>query len=321
MTYLNKLEMEFWEKLKLHRMHNKKYLLALSGGLDSIALANLLLKTASKMKHELTVAHIHHGSKLISVEQLNYRNKAWKFCKDWANSNNIPFCSNYDGMEFSSESESCSEEGLRDFRYKELEKLKSEDQILVLAHHADDQLETRLIRLIRGTGPEGLIAMQELNNNIFRPLLSQQRHFLEEYTKNENLQFVQDPSNYEVDPLRNWIRQDWLVQLENKREGAISSLARSLEAISESTKVELDWTKEYVGKSGIDRVGLYLLETKQQRQVLATYLKLNSRYDFRLSQLDELLKRLDKIKNEFTFDMLGCKWVVSREFIQLEPRT
>ena len=234
---------------------------------------------------------------------------------------------------------SVSEAALRDQRYQALRQCLQDQQldILALAHHRDDLLETRLLRLIRGTGGQGFAAMHTLEMPLFRPLLDFFKADLEAYLKSEKLRFLKDPSNDSLDPMRNWLREKWLKPLEKKQKGSLVSLARSLETlaseVSSSEKSDLlrqnaaflSQDPKEVAKTdpkGIAAIDLsrsfYLsLNPTEQGRLLAQYLHSRGKKDFSQSHLQEIRKRLDKEQKDLTFRVAGCNWFVNAEQIKV----
>lgn len=321
-------------------------LMAVSGGLDSMALWNILLRLQKLLKVQLAVAHVHHGG---GSEQTNlFRQRAWDLVKNQARNQKFPFFSNavevmplaQEGMDLKSEKNILflepdpgvsltSEAQLRDFRQGCLVRWKGEwsNQLarpvyLVMAHHADDLLETRLIRLIRGTGPQGLRAMDLMGHEKIRPLLNCFRADLEAYAHQHYLEWVDDPSNEQTHFFRNWIRHNWLPALENQRKGSIASLARSLENIladaspaifsqglmAPSTNVEDGFF--------ISRQRWNLLSRREKQGVLASFLHRQNTSDYSQTHIDEIIKRLDISQKEFSFKVLKWNWIVDARQIR-----
>ncbi|MES2767602.1 MAG: tRNA lysidine(34) synthetase TilS [Bdellovibrionota bacterium] len=301
--------------LKQHNLGNKKLLVGVSGGVDSVVLFHHLLKVSDKLPLDISVCYVHHG---ISADekQNKYRDRAFSFVKRLAEENRIPFFTNDPKKNKSSD-----EEYFRNLRNDFFVSTMSENKIDILlkAHHRDDLLETRLIRLIRGVGDQGFESMTEFNGEIFRPLLTWSREEIENYAKKYQLDFVKDPSNKDGKYFRNWIRNSWLKDLEAYRPGAKSSLTRSLENISQMLKADsgCDFSAT-IDKSGIIRSKLILLNKLDQRRVFAFYLNKMNVKNYSHSHIDEILKRLDSSKKALTFHVMGCDWVVDTEHISIK---
>lgn len=305
------------EKLLLtHNFENKKLLLGVSGGVDSVVLFHHLSKFSKKFPEmKLFVAYVHHGL-TADEKQSKYRDRAFSFVKRLAEENQIPFFTNEP-----KKSKSSDEEHFRDLRNDFFAKILKENNldILVKAHNRDDLLETRLIRMVRGVGEQGFQSMSEVDGNIFRPLLSWTRADIEKYAKKFEVDHVNDPSNKDEKYLRNWIRNSWLVDLEKYRPGAKSSLMRSLENISQTlqssvNKPNCDFSTT-IDKKGILRHKLLTMDKLDQRRVLAFYLNKMQVKNYSHSQIDEIIKRLDSSKKALTFHVMGCDWSVDTKHI------
>ncbi|MEO1715439.1 MAG: tRNA lysidine(34) synthetase TilS, partial [Bacteroidota bacterium] len=208
-----------------------RFLLAHSGGPDSVALFALFLHLRQHFAVHFEVMHIHHGP---SEKYLAARNHAQGFVEEQCQSHQVPFHTNVPATA----GELISEKALRDFRYNLLAatRIQMQGDWVVLAHHKKDQLETRLIRLIRGVGGQGIDAMQLTQKFYLRPLLDFMPADLQNYNRHKGFHWVTDPSNSDSSYLRNWLRNEWLQNLENYRPGAVASLSRSLEILAEHSQ-------------------------------------------------------------------------------------
>lgn len=315
-------------EFKVHRrwgepLAEARILVACSGGRDSMALLWCLQKLAPRWNARIGVAHVHHGEtpdQAFAAARGQFRETVAVA----ADRLGLPF---YTMTPASGSSVLKSEEALREFRHKCLGSLAARHDFdwIALAHHADDLLETRLIRLIRGTGPQGLPAMHERKGNLLRPFLTLPRAEIAAYATHQEVPWLEDPSNQDTEPLRNWLRQIWLPELEQKRPGAIRSLQRSLEAMAnlvshEASIDNLEQLDEKLRHSlgGLKRSAFLELEPFEQRQVLATYLNWLGVRSFGLTHIDEVRKRLQTRRKVFSFCLLGLRWAINAEQIRAE---
>jgi tRNA(Ile)-lysidine synthase len=171
----------------------------------------------------------------------------------------------------------------------------------VLAHHADDLFETRLIRLIRGTGAQGLASMQFCSPDILRPFLGESKNAILQYAQEAGLEWCEDPSNLDLGPLRNWLRYFWLKELEKKRSGGGGAFQRSLQLLVD--EIGLDGDREIPipevtnGANGeilfaIDLRRYRKLSLPEQGRDLAGRLFASGVRDFSMGQIQEILKRI-----------------------------
>ena len=175
--------------------------------------------------------------------------------------------------------------------------------------------------MIRGTGLAGLKAMSgyepptEGRVGKLRPLLNFGREQILDYAKNEQLNWVEDPSNQNEHFLRNWIRQNWLKTLESHRPGASETIFKSLETIVAEASIEPDEFKDFYLENDGERLislekYLSLAPTKQKR-LLAEYMNLCQFHGFSQGQLQEIIKRLDTAQKNPSFKVAGCLWEVN----------
>ncbi len=168
---------------------------ALSGGMDSVVLLHCLLGISEELKLEITAAHFNHC--LRGAESDGDEAFVRQLCRDW----NVPLTvGRGDPGVRTGES---PEEAARNLRYAFL---RQQDGILATAHHADDQLETILLNLLRGTGLKGLCGMEPRRGDLIRPMLSVSREAIAEHAKCYALSYRTDHTNDEDDALRNRLR-------------------------------------------------------------------------------------------------------------------
>jgi len=229
----------------------KRIGLALSGGLDSVVLLDTVCKAVKANSNdaaEVWVFHIHHGLQKPADQWL-------EFCEQLAKKYQVYF--DFRLLHFADPSQGNIEARARVERYDALTELCVEHDIedLLLAHHQNDQAETVLLQLLRGSGVAGLSGMPLYRANIsqdgpitlWRPLLNQSRAELEAYAKEHKLKWVEDPSNQNTRYRRNAIRKEIIPKLEKIQPGAIANLARSATVLAQS-QVLLDRLAKQDGK-------------------------------------------------------------------------
>ena len=180
-------------------LKGKKLLLATSGGIDSMVMVHLFLE----QKFDVAIAHCNF--QLRGIESFDDQ----KFIENFAQKNNIPvFITQFDTKAFAEDYKLSTQVAARELRYNwfyELLETENYDFILT-AHHADDNLETFLINLSRGTGIEGLTGIPHQNEKVIRPLLDFSRKEIEDYAKANHIEWREDSSNASDKYLRNKIR-------------------------------------------------------------------------------------------------------------------
>lgn len=185
-------------------------ILALSGGADSVC---LLLKTLESQEPQTLLA-AHCNFHLRGEES----DRDETFCRQLCKEKGVRIeVKHFDTQQYASDNKISIEMAARDLRYawfEELRERENADAILV-AHHQDDNIETMLMNLMRGTGIKGMTGMKERNGYIERPLLSMSRNEIEEYLHQRGQSYVTDSTNMHADVIRNKIRLQLLPLMES----------------------------------------------------------------------------------------------------------
>ncbi|WP_343697203.1 tRNA lysidine(34) synthetase TilS [Flavobacterium sp.] len=211
----------------------KKLFLAVSGGLDSMVLLHLL----QKLRYEIAVLHCNF--QLRGLESFGDQDFIQKYCEQ----NNIPvFTTQFDTEAFAKDYKLSTQVAARELRYSwfyELLEEKNFDYILT-AHHADDNLETFIINLTRGTGLEGLTGIPEQNDKIIRPLLPFSREEILKYAEENNIEWREDSSNASNKYLRNKIRHDLVPILKEINPNFLNAFEKTQSYLQESKEMVED---------------------------------------------------------------------------------
>ncbi len=187
-----------------------KMYIAYSGGVDSHVLLHLCA-VHPECKDKITAVYIHHGL----LEEADY----WEeHCQKTACELAVDFCSLR--VVASPQKGQSPEEAARDARYEVLKNLLAENDVLLLAQHREDQLETLLLQLFRGAGVKGLAAMPVKaafgRGLMLRPLLHCAKKNIVQYAQQNALQWVEDPSNQAIDYDRNYLRNNVIPLLKER---------------------------------------------------------------------------------------------------------
>jgi tRNA(Ile)-lysidine synthase len=203
-----------------HNMQTQQLVLGLSGGIDSVVLLDLLIKS-SYNKEKILAVHVNHG---ISESSLKWQN----FCSSLCNSYQVTFIS---------EQVELTELGLglegaaRKARYQALSKYVTSASVLLTAQHQDDQCETLLLALKRGSGVLGLAGMLPLTKlsvgEHARPLLDSCQQMINDYATANSLTWVEDDSNSNTHFDRNFLRHDVITKLNERWPSFSANVARS----------------------------------------------------------------------------------------------
>ncbi len=206
-----------------------KLLVAVSGGVDSVVLLNLLHTCAGPLKLRLHVAHLDHQIRTDSSADADF---VRHLCDELGVPCLIAVCDvpALAAVERLS-LEMAGRQARREFLQREASRVGA--RLIVLAHHRDDQVETFMLRLLRGSGVTGLSAMQPLHGRWWRPLLECSREQILDYAQEQQLEWVEDLSNSDPAYLRNRLRHQLLPQMREinpRYDGRLSELCRQLQA-------------------------------------------------------------------------------------------
>lgn len=210
-----------------------RIVVGVSGGVDSVVLLDLLDRLSDEYALTLIVAHVNHG--LRGKES----DRDEKFVKELARKKGLPFKLSRQ-MGNSTNIQSLA----RDFRHKfffDTAKKAGANKI-ALAHHADDQAETIILHLLRGSGLEGLLGMLESTEigkgtKLIRPLLRFSRAEIEQYARGQGLKFVEDSTNIGKKYTRNIVRHEVLPKLTELNPQAITSICETANLLRDENEV------------------------------------------------------------------------------------
>lgn len=189
-----------------------KILVALSGGPDSVFLLYLLKKFSNKFKIELAAFHLNHSLRRSA-------DKEQKFCEKLCNELSIPFYAHkIDVKAFAKQNKISVEEAGRIIRYEFLKNIADKIYFkkIATAHNADDNAETVLLNISKGTGVKGISGIPVKRDNIIRPILYLRKSEIISYLKKKKITYVIDESNLSEEYERNFIRLKIIPQIEQK---------------------------------------------------------------------------------------------------------
>lgn len=243
------LKMNFNETLikKINKIISpyQKILIGFSGGLDSTVLLHLLTKIKEKIRKniEIRAIHINHN---INKKSKEWNNHCKKICLKW----NINFISkkiNINGIK-----KKGIECAARDERYKTLKNIILPKEIIIIAHNLNDQIETFLLALKRGSGPKGLSGMSTIKNfsntKIVRPLLSIERKKILKYAKKNSLSWIEDESNKNIKYDRNFLRLNIIPNFNKRWPSFLKSANKSIKIFKDQEKLIKELIKEKLKK-------------------------------------------------------------------------
>ena len=237
----------------------RRWVVAYSGGLDSHVLLHLCarLRAAHPGVPPVVALHVNHG-----VQQ---QADAWAaHCATVSGGLGIPFFARPAQLA-PTDAARPSEAALRAARYRAFAQFCADDDLLLLAHHRDDQVETVLLRLLRGAGVAGLAGMPREpacgRARLCRPLLETGRARLRAYAEAQGLRWIEDPSNECPDYDRNYLRLEVLPLLAARWPGATASVARAARSLAQAAAICAERADEDLREcAGRDRFGQAVLD-------------------------------------------------------------
>ena len=229
-------------------LKKSRLVIAISGGIDSVALAHL----CHKLNFDFALAHCNfnlRGKESDADED---------FVLDLGEQLNVEvFVQNFDTETYAEENKCSIQMAARELRYNWFSELAQQlnfDYILT-AHHSDDNLETFLINFTRGTGLNGLTGIPELNGNIARPLLPFSRETIEAYAKSENIVWREDSSNSSRKYLRNKLRHEVIPILKEINPNVLDSFQNTLSNLKETEAIVNQSIKDFLSKAILKEEG------------------------------------------------------------------
>lgn len=286
-----------------------KILLALSGGVDSMVLAKLLILYSQRTSSTVNSQSQCH----LSFAHCNFHlrgddsNRDEKFVTEFAKENKIPiYIQHFDTESYAKENSLSIEMAARELRYSWFEELKDINNFtkVALAHHGDDQIETFLINMLRGSGIKGLKGMKPQNDFYIRPLLFSNRSQIEAFAKENNIQWVEDYTNNETIYLRNKIRHQIIPLFDEIKENARNSMNFSIDCLSSENDLYRSLIEEKL--SMIENVNrdyrfvdsIHFLKNKEGKQLLFEWVR---KYGFNYTQSESMYEAMMNGKSGVVF--------------------
>lgn len=211
---------------------------AVSGGIDSMALLHWLNAEKNRLGISVTAVNIDHNIRNNSAADSG-------FVKDFCGRNNIDFKGfSIDVLSRRAASRRTIEEEARNARYEAFDELINSGAVdkVATAHHRSDQAETVLMSIFRGAGAKGASGMDYERSRFIRPLLDTSKTEIKEYVSANNIPYVDDPTNEETEYSRNYLRNVILPEIEKRFTGAADNIVR----FAGLTKIDDDYINEKV---------------------------------------------------------------------------
>jgi len=277
-----------------HAADIKRYWLAYSGGIDS----HVLLHVLAKHQHHfngirINAVHINHA--------LNPQADQWaEHCRKICNELQVSYIDiDVDATPVPGES---PEARAREVRYQAILRLIREGDCLLTAHHQDDQVETLLLQLMRGSGPKGLAAMPQWTSfgagSLARPFLQVRREDLHAYALANKLKWIIDESNLDTKFDRNFIRHEVVPKLAQRWPSLAQTISRSARYCAEAVEILDDAAEQHLKGINPDHLpylsvsNLVQLSKAQQRNVIRYWINQNHMNTPSSTQLEQIIEQV-----------------------------
>lgn len=276
--------------MQLRTLNIKQSILAaVSGGRDSVVLAELL----------------HRGGYRFEIAHCNFHlrgdesDRDEQFVRDLANQYGVPcHVAQFDTDAYASEKKVSTEMAARELRYEWFEKVRQERRLdlIAVAHHRDDAIETFFINLLRGAGLAGLCGMKAQNGHVVRPLLHVSREEIDRYIAENGLHYVEDRTNATDLYLRNRIRHQLMPLMRDLNPSFDSVMSQNLHNLSDANEIYQSAVSTIIENivthrsDGIDEIPVARIETLKPQDTLL--FEMLCPYGFNADTVNEILAGL-----------------------------
>ena len=235
----------------LHQPQQKTYLLAVSGGVDSMVLADLFQVSG----FDFHIAHINYH---LRNEDSNLDQK---LVSDFCEKHKIPLHL-YEVSKNDNQPENSIQNWARELRYRFFREIQEKVNLdyIVTAHHLNDQLETFIINLSKASGIRGLSGIPQNENGIVRPLLGFSKNEIYDFAKENHIEFREDKSNQKTDYLRNKIRHHIVPELEKINPDFLTNFSKSINYINQA--------KDFINQSIEDKIEILKINSSENQVVI-----------------------------------------------------
>ena len=285
-------------------------ILCVSGGSDSIALLHLCHQLSRLFRWQLHILHFHHGLREESDEEARFvRNLSQRLNLEFHLRTTRDFQSETSGLQ----------EKARHWRRTEALKLREEiraDSILT-AHHAEDQLETWLLKWLRGAHLSGLQGMSRSDPPFIRPLLDFRKNMLSDFLKENGFEWREDASNQDSKYMRNRVRNELLPLLRTLSREGIESRIRDLDSQSRLLQKELESQYQiWLEKIGpVSELPISVIESESeflQQEILVRFITGKTGIALSYRQLEKIYTLVRSSNNQWSYHLEG-EWTINCE--------
>jgi len=283
------LKEQFYQELLLSApdAETAKFLLTVSGGRDSVVLAHLFV--SFQLNFDIAHCNFHlrgeeSNKEMTFVQKLPFLTNQKVFVKE------------FDTLQIQQNSNKSIEMMARELRYKWFEEIGKEYDYIVTAHHANDNAETIILNLLRGTGLRGMCGIPQKNGKIIRPLLRFSSSAIEKYSIEHKIKYCVDSSNLSNDFFRNKIRNKVIPELEKINPNCIEIFTKNSQIFLQQTKffdAQIQQYKNISWNENEDRVCISIEKLKKIEYPELILYELINKMGFSIFDVQKILKSLD----------------------------
>ncbi len=283
-----------------------RYVVAVSGGIDSIVLLDMLTKYPGI---KLIVAHFDHGIRSDSAEDR-------RFVQQLAMQHNLPFTFSEGKL-----GPRASEDQARRARHNFLQQVRSaaDARAVIFAHHQDDAIETAIINLLRGTGRKGLSSLRE-RDGIARPLLHVTKRQLRAYALANGLEWREDSTNSDIAYLRNYVRHKLLPRFTIAQRQKLLELVGAMATTNQQIDTQIiNYLHTQPSHEVLSRRAFVHLPHAVAREVMASWLRHQGIRGFDSKAIERLVVAAKTAKpGTFTDALLGYSMRIGKDQLILQ---
>ena len=313
---LNRFQQHWNNQFNNIPIHQHTFLIAISGGLDSVVLTHLMQQSGAKCR----LAHCNF--QLRGDESKRDED----FVNHYATDLNIPLSIiHFNTADYAKEQKLSIQESARKLRYEWFAALRKEFDLkwLLTAHHADDNIETVMMHFFRGTGIKGMTGIPYLQKeqSIIRPLLPFHKSELAEYAKENNLSYVEDSSNKKEDYTRNFFRLNLLPQIKTIYPQVEDNILNNIQRFNEANTIYnsvIEQHKKNLLEFKGNEIHIPVLKLKKSNPLSAFVWEIIKDYGFQSAQTEEVIKLLDSHTGSYILSSTH-RIILNRNWLLIVP--
>lgn len=289
-----------------------KVIVGLSGGMDSMALLDVL----TLLGYNCVAAHCNFH---LRDEEAN---RDADFVKKWCKETDVELVSiDFDTKGYAADKKISIEMAARELRYRwfEMMRVHHNAEAIAVAHHKDDSIETVLLNLVRGTGIRGLTGISPKNGYVVRPLLSVTRAKIEQYITERNIPYVFDSTNSEDVYVRNFLRLNIIPKLEELNPSIKDAIFRTSVNVSEAAKVYENTIESIKNEIFIENK-IDIEKLKKTVSPQSILFEILSPFGFNSSVIEDVLNSLDASPGK-VFYSPEYRLIKDRNYLLLDDST